>query len=281
MGLTLKLPSILLIAIVAAASPRAGPAARTGEPPLPADWTVESWRWSGAVGDAARLVIRNRFGDLRVRPSEDDRVFLSALIQRHRDDPRRAAVERRHEGEEFRIEVGYPGTRAADLASVPEAWRRRRVDVTLYVPKDRELELESAGGELEVRGHLGGVEVRSVSGEVVVSARGPVTASSERGALRVRFESTAWSRPSILETQTGDISVWLPAPAACVARLETFGELTTDWSLEVERLPETDKKRARAIIGAGGPELFLSSDRGNLKLLRSSSGIDPDPSDRP
>ena len=57
-----------------------------------------------------------------------------------------------------------------------------------------------------------------------------------------------------------------PARANAEARLETQGSLTTDYSLEVERIgPLT--KRAHARLGSGGVEIRLASRTGDLRLL--------------
>ena len=51
---------------------------------------------------------------------------------------------------------------------------------------------------------------------------------------------------------------------------ETFGEITTDYSIEIERREGSARKYALAEIGAGGGTLEIRSNRGRIKLLRSN-----------
>jgi hypothetical protein len=237
--------------------------------PVPEDWRIDNSRWSEPVGSTTTVTIRNLFGDLRVRPTGDDQIALSAMIQRHRDDPRRAEVQHSIVGDTFELEVGYPPVADLDPGEVPASWRRRRVDLTVFVPAGRNLIIETAAGLIEIKGLADGVEARSASGDIALDVGGPVDAHTERGAIRVQFKDTRWPAGSTLQTLTGDIAAWLPPQANATAHLETFGEITTDYSIAISRQPGSTRKSAVAVVGDGGARLSLTSNRGSLKLLRS------------
>jgi hypothetical protein len=214
--------------------------------------------------------IRNDFGDIRVRPSEGGRVDVSAAIQRHAEDPRRADIAHREGGAVFEIEVTFAPVETRQGVAEADSWQRRRVDVTLFLPREAVLVASTDRGLIEVKGAESRVDARTRWGDVVLSTSGPVTAYSERGRIDAHFRGTAWPAASRLETLTGSITAFLPAESNLSVEMETTGQLTTDFTLEVVHHPETALKTGRATLGEGAAQLFLRSGRGNLSLRRSA-----------
>jgi hypothetical protein len=232
------------------------------------DWIIDNVRRTEPTRGSVRIEIRNLFGDLRIRPSDQDEIYLSAMLQRHSEDPLRAEIVTGPVDGTYRIEVTYPPPEGGELvADLPE-WQKRRVDLTVFVPAKRPIRLETDRGLLEVKGLEHGIEAWSAHGNITVSTGGPLIARTGRGSITCRFSATDWQRPVELETLTGPIAVTLPADANTTVTMETFGELTTDYSLTVSRPNRQTPKTAQAAIGKGERELFMTSNRGNLKLVR-------------
>lgn len=235
--------------------------------PAAEDWLIERHEVSVPVAEAARIEIDNPFGDVRVRPAPGSSIEILGLEQRHREDRGRPEVVVRQARGTVRVEVTYP--EVAPGADEPAEWRRRRVDVSLLVPADLPLAITTVGGLIEVRKTRGDLFLRSVGGEIVTLGWGTVDAESDRGDLRIDLLTTSWRTPPRLRTENGDIIVVLPRSARARARLATRGEISTDFSLDIERDPESGHKTALAQIGGEGMELTATSVNGTIKLLQS------------
>ena len=265
-----RLRAVSTVIIVLIGAGLSSPRPLLAEDDLAESWVIEKEQWAADPGVVESVKVRNDFGDLRVRQSEDGQVHLLASIQRHQEDPRRAEIGHRETGSEMGIEVRYRGTGTSEPDEERDSWKRRRVDVTLLIPTEVELVAETKRGLIEAKGMKSRIDLRSVWGDVVVSTHGSVTAQSERGDIDVKFESARWSGPARLETLTGSISVLLPADPDVLVKMETRGQLTTDFTLEVVHQPNTTLKTGTAVIGEPTAELYLRSDRGNLSLRRAA-----------
>lgn len=235
---------------------------------LAENWVIEKAQWSVDLESTGTIEVRNGFGDLRVRPSEDGWVHMSAVIQRHVEDPLRAEIGHSEDGPNMNIEVDYSGPAAPAPETEAKSWERRRVDLTLFIPIEAELVAETERGLIEVKGLKQPIEARSEWGNIVLVTSGPTVAYSERGTIDVHFGGTDWSSVARLETLTGVISVSLPADSDVAVEMETKGQMTTDFSLEVAHHPDSAVKTGKAAIGEATAELYLRSDRGNLSLRR-------------
>ena len=239
-----------------------------GAAEIPTDWVIDNVRRTEPTRGSERIEIRNLQGDLRIRPNDQDEVYLSAMIQRHAEDPLRAEILTESGDGTYRIEVSYPPAAGDKMVADPPEWQKRRVDLTVFVPAKRPIRLETDRGLLEVKGLEHGIEARSAHGNITVSTGGPLVARTGRGSITCRFSATDWQSPVELETLTGPIAVTLPADANTTVTMTTFGELTTDYSLTVSQPNRQIPKTAQATIGKGERELFMTSNRGNLKLVR-------------
>ncbi len=238
---------------------------------IPAQWEIDNVRRTEPAAGAERFEVHNLHGDLRLRPTDREEIFLSAMRQRHVDDPLRAEIDVTRDGSTCRIGVRYRSVKDLDASDPPDSWRRRRVDVTLFVPAGRPIVVETDEGLIEVKGFDHGIVARSEVGDIVLWTAGHVSARTERGSISVRFSNTDWSAPVELETRTGSITAALPAEADASVTLRTSGQLTTDYSMTIERAPGSRQKTGHATLGTGRSKLSLTSARGNLTLISGSS----------
>lgn len=225
------------------------------------DWSIEREERELKVLAGDRVLVENLFGDVRVRGGEAGRLQLWSVGQRHADDPRPWKLESASEGGVASVRVEL----SPDAPGKPTEWTKRRVDLTLFVPPAASLAVRTADGLIEIRGVTAPVEARSVGGEIRLRVDGPLDAASDRGAIRAVLTARSWQRASRFATVTGPIELDFPPGSAARVVLETQGELTSDFSIAVERLGQL-RKRAVAELGGGGAEIRLTSERGNLKI---------------
>ena len=88
-----------------------------GRPPEP-----QRFEWSGKVGPAARIEIRNINGDVRARPSSDGMVRVQALKQGKNDDPSSVRIEVLETLQGVTICASIPMFRVCRRTSVCLAW---------------------------------------------------------------------------------------------------------------------------------------------------------------
>ncbi|MCP3963377.1 MAG: hypothetical protein GY719_36525 [bacterium] len=258
-----------LIAVCALAVPL-----RAEEPTLE-DWTIARHEWSGELAEGHRVEIINVHGDVRVRAPEGREVFFLALIQHHNDDPRRPEITTEQGEGRLKLEVLYPPAEDAEgneipESEIPEAWRKRRVDLTVFVPKTAATSVTTAHGLAEVRGLRGDLEVSTEKGEIRARISGALRAKTVHGDVMAQFRRTDWASPSKVETLTGSILAEMPAGGEADVRIATRGEITTDYTLVITKPDGGRLKHGKARIGEAGGELVLESNRGAIKLIESA-----------
>jgi len=241
----------------------AGPAA--GQGPA-ADWRVERLERTWEIAAAAAVSLDNPWGDVAVRTHAAAEVYLLAHVQRHRDDPRELdlAVTQSDAALALAVRFATAGPEAA-----PDAWAKRRVDVTVFVPKAAATRFSTRAGNLEIRGTRAPTEAATETGDLRLRIAGPVAARTRDGDVLVQFLRTDWSQPVEISSLTGEIRVEMPRGGNAEVVVETRGEITSDFSTHVEWVQGTLLKRVRLSVGAAGMPLELSSHQGPIKVLQS------------
>lgn len=232
------------------------------------DWLIEKVETTRTVASGAGVSVLNLYGDVRCRVIDGDELVLVANVQRHKEDPRHAAVKVAEDGGRWRVEVVYPKLEAADKARLTVEMERRRVDVSVLVPAASPLVLRTADGLIEAKGLKQAVEATSEKGRIFLRTSGTVRAHTDHGELEVWLRATEWAVAPELSTLTGDLTVWLPPQPSARVEAETHGELSTDFSIEVGRREDL-KKMAVAVVGEGGGRLALRSEKGRVRIFES------------
>lgn len=236
-------------------------AAATGQPSLE-DWRSEPLSWRGEVAAGAPIVLINEHGDLRIRGKPNAELEIVGYRQRHADDTRGITVVPAPEGGGWRLEVKMAGEAGEE---VPEDWSRRRVDLTVYVPWTSPLTARTAGGVLEARDLRATLRAETDSGELVAGSARDLVVKSGSGAVQATLQEPGWSSTATIETRSGPVTVWAHPDADVAVTLETRGTLTTDFTLEVERL-DPSLRRARARLGGATGTVRVTSYQAPLAL---------------
>ncbi len=249
--------ALLPFPLFAQSAPATAAAASAAESPAP-----ERFQWVGKIAPGKKLVVRNDHGDIRARfGGHEGKVEVAAVLQQLSGGRPPLAVEMREREDALLITTGYPGGEA------PAAGARDRADLVVFVPEGTPLEAQTGAGAIEIKGVRGDATARSATGDISLRAAGRLEARSERGAITA-FPDPVERRPQRLETLTGDITVTLRDSADASVTAETSGEISTDFSLKLERHPEREPdKRATVKIGRGRALLRLASKRGRIRIL--------------
>ncbi len=232
-------------------------------------WLVSPHRDSVQIDPDTPVIISNPYGDVRLRRTADHVVQISAMIQKHPDDPDQPAIEAQT-GQSLAISVDYPRKTDDIIETMPDAWRNRRVDLTVFVPTGSALTVQTTRGQLIGKGLKSDVNARSDSGDIFLRTHGSVNAHSANGDVTVWFKRGDWRFTPEIETRSGDITVRLAPDIDVFATIRTSGRITTDFSLSIEKNSACGGKIATVQIGSGKGHLQIKSAIGNVALLNAA-----------
>lgn len=239
------------------------------EPDEPEEfWEKTTETWFEKVASGARVTVDNPHGNIWVRfGGYEDKVEILATAQRLEPELPPLVVLRDHEDGDLHVRVRVE--RKGEVET-PEPERRDRIDLVLFVPIGRKVELNTLDDAIAVKGLKGDLKVRTVKGDVTLrKIEGAVDIRSERGKTMALLETGVTQANQSFESITGDIEVTIYENALHDVRIATSGLISTDFSLAIEhRRFEEPGKYATATIGDGGPQLTMTSKRGALSLLR-------------
>lgn len=228
---------------------------------------------------------------------------------------RYVSVERREDAKEIlemhKLEMARKGSTVLVSSRVDERrfkWRswkgddRLRVEVTVEVPEDFEVEVVTGagnvavagvGGTVDVRSGAGSIEIRNVGDEVEVvsgsgdvkleNVAGPVDVHTGAGNITVRSAGDALSaatgagnviayivdqpsEDSRLVSGAGNVTVYLSEDVGVSVEALAFGNCTTDFPLKAGGKWMT--KSLSGDLNGGGPDLAMKSSVGNVTLKR-------------
>jgi DUF4097 and DUF4098 domain-containing protein YvlB len=155
------------------------------------------------------------------------------------------------------------------------------------------LELETAAGNIDI-GDVGGwVTMETAGGSIRLgSARGMVKASSAGGSIDCRqlgtglraetasggitaeFAKGFHFAPSILETASGDVQIFMPAGASAAVKLTADNpwghSIQVDFpTIKLTSTKEDSELRAEGLLNGGGPLLRVETGNGSVRLMKA------------
>ncbi len=243
----------------------AAPAAQTPEQ-SEEHWQKTTETFFEKIGEAAAVVVENPHGNIWVRfGGYEDQVEIIATKQRLEPELPELVVQRRSVEKNLHVSVVSEKPEAPGPAD-----RRDRIDLVLFVPIGRSVDLATVEDDIAVKGLRGDLTVATVKGNVQLrKISGSVNATSERGKITALLESDVTKADQRFESLTGNIEITVYEDAVHDVAIATSGTITTDFSIEIEhRRFEEPGKYATAILGGGGPKLSMTSKRGSVSLLR-------------
>ena len=231
------------------------------------NWLLERRERTFSVSPATAISFENPFGNVHVRVGEPEQVYVLVNSQRDQRDPRTFDLATSLKEGSFEMRAVAVG----ELGEVqPETgWNRHRADFTLFVPPGAATHFVTEDGLIEVRGTRAKTRLETETGEMRLRLAGPFEARSVHGDVLLQLVRTDFEEASEITTSTGQIRVALPIGAEAHVDLETRGEITTDYSIEIDRSDPTRKKRGVLRTGPGkrGPRLSLSSSQGEIHVV--------------
>lgn len=241
----------------------------------------ENWEQVFPLSPAGQVTVEQGAGKVEVRSWPRDEVKLQAIRYG------RATVEAHGRGDRVHIEVGsgrwFSGAGRADL--------------TLWVPRQAQVTVDAASGDIEIQDVLGSVKIDTLAGNISARNIGSLEASTASGAVRVvgaagpvridvasgRVEVSAVSGDVNIDTGSGEVSVTDVRGSVMVdtgsGGVEVTGvrgtEVVVDSGGGRVRLRQIDCRRIHVDNGTGPVEAqFAVWDGGSYDFETGSGGID-------
>lgn len=239
-----------------------------------AETRAQDFEWQGSVDRGDAVTIRGVNGSITASAASGSQVQVRATKEWDDDDPDSVRIEVVEDSRGVLICAVYPSRRGRD----PNRCGRGddyemsvsnndvQVHFTVEVPAGVELEARTVNGGIEARGISDEVEARTVNGAVAVEANGPVSAETVNGAIEARLGSEP-SEDLRFKTVNGGIRLVLPSGTDADVDIRTVnGSIDTDFPLTIRG--RWGPRSASGEIGAGGPEIELSTVNGSIALVR-------------
>ncbi|MFN7975002.1 MAG: hypothetical protein U0166_22065 [Acidobacteriota bacterium] len=224
--------------------------------------TFVNYEWTGSVPHGKIVTVTNVYGDVRARfGGYEDKVEVIGIIQHEPGADPRLAVSCLESKDGVTISVAPVGDAPVSLPN--------RVDLTVMVPDGAPLHAEVRDGLIETKGLRGDIECRARNGQIRIrSGFGGVVAQTDQGLVDVVLDPFDAAKPKLVTSTYGEVAVHIPEIADATVIAGTSGEITTDFSVEIEhRKDQEPDKVARARIGKGGQEVRIQNKQGKVKIL--------------
>ena len=239
-----------------------------------AETRAQDFEWQGSVDRGDAVTIRGVNGSITASAASGSQVQVRATKEWDDDDPDSVRIEVVEDSRGVLICAVYPSRRGRD----PNRCGRGddyemsvrnndvKVHFTVEVPAGVELEARSVNGGIEARGIADEVEARTVNGGIAIEGDGPVSAETVNGSIEARLGS-APSEDLRFKTVNGGIQLVLPTGTNADIDIRTVnGSIDTDFPLTIRG--RWGPKSASGEIGAGGPEIEVSTVNGSIALVR-------------
>lgn len=115
-----------------------------------------------------------------------------------------------------------------------ESWKRR-MDLTIKVPTNFDLQLHVVHGEIEVSNIEGEMEISGVNGGIELDQiSGSVVCNTVNGEVNARFVEITDGVPMSFVTLNGNVDVTLPAKAKVLTKMRSErGEIYSDFDMDM------------------------------------------------
>ena len=235
----------------------------TKETKLGDNWLIEKLDYRGEIAPGTTVELTNEYGEIRARGTVDQTVEIVANVQKAKGDQQLIFFRTREEEGKLVIEVVYEG----DDEDTVRKSGKRRLDMTIYVPKTSLFVARTFKGQIDARG-LGDADLYSERGKVFLRNKGHAKIVTRQGNIRAVLRKVDWDKPVHVESVVGNLEVELPREADFSVVATTMGRLTTDYSVDIKTNETSWMKTVRATVGSGKNEIVLRNQNGAIGLLR-------------
>jgi DUF4097 and DUF4098 domain-containing protein YvlB len=165
-----------------------------------------------------------------------------------------------------------------------DSWKRR-IDVTVKVPKNFSLKLSSVNyGVITVEDVNGDMEISSVNGGITLTnVSGSASVNTVNGHITATFKNITRDVPMAFTTLNGNVDVTFPSNVKVSPKIKTdSGDIYTDFDMAMDTSkPKVSQKSSNGSfrvtiedwvygkINGGGPECMFKNMHGNIYIRKA------------
>jgi DUF4097 and DUF4098 domain-containing protein YvlB len=165
-----------------------------------------------------------------------------------------------------------------------DSWKRR-IDVTVRVPKNFSLKLSSVNyGMITVEEVNGDMEISSVNGGITLTnVSGSASVNTVNGHITASFKDITRDVPMAFTTLNGNVDVTFPSNVKVSPKIKTdSGEIFTDFDMAIDASkPKVNQKNTNGTyrvtiedwvygkINGGGPECMFKNMHGDIFIRKA------------
>lgn len=234
----------------------------------------EQFEWQGSIASGQTVEIKGVNGGIEASSTSGGEVRVIAVKKGKKSDPGEVEIQVVPHEDGLTICAVYPSSGAPNECRPGKGGRMSvkkndvQVKFTVLVPANVNFVGRTVNGSISTDDLTADVQAYTVNGDIDVSCDGSALAETVNGSIEAELYSGIADDLSF-ETVNGSISVRLPSGVEADVEASTVnGSLETDFPLTVKG--KWGPKKIKGTLGAGGPELSLTTVNGNIKLLESA-----------
>mgnify|MGYP001820338048 CR=1 FL=1 len=250
---------LAVLAVTACATPAGTPA----DAPALEDIRLDRFEWAGELPTNRRLSVRNAFGNVEARRSNEGNVIVIGNIQQLIADSRVFSIDV-DASDGISVTVRHPDAEATDRGLNANGAFAGRVDVVVLVPDGAQLSLHAVHGDVKLKRLTADLVASTIDGNMAFDTAGSIQATTLQGNIAATLRGVRYEKPLLFKTKSGAIALSL-AETAGLNLVLGGGE-----SLTVRRGDEDPAdipvRMLRLNLGNGGPDLRALSETGAVSV---------------
>ena len=223
---------------------------------------VEKPSWKGKVS-VENIRISNLYGDVRLRYGGDNNELEYLAVIQHLETKGRLRVTHSINKGIFSIKSSFHDTKNSS-SEISLA----RVDLVVFVPKGKNVSVETSSGLIDAKGVDANISAQSESGKIILNGvKGWVSTKNNSGNTQVTLKKLKYHKKLSFESITGNISVWVNPKADFLVNMNTSSDIITDFSIKIKKFKNKEpRKRGVVNMNSSKSTLVLNTKRGVLAL---------------
>ncbi|MEM9324085.1 MAG: DUF4097 family beta strand repeat-containing protein [Bacteroidota bacterium] len=235
-------------------------------------------------GERGRLEVSQINGSITVAGYDGEEVIVegeSSAVDNERSKPAPAGMKRIASNP-----VRMSARQDNNVVEVStESWKRR-MDLSIKVPRNFDLHLGTVHGTIDVKDIEGELEVSGVNGGIVLEEiTGSAVCNTVNGAVKVRLKKVTADVPMSFVTLNGDVDITLPEAVKAQAKMRSErGEIFSDFDMVISPSETTKSPKEKnpneyeisidewtiGAINGGGPEHTFKNMNGDILIRKGN-----------
>ena len=252
-----------VLAILGLAACAASPTESDSSATVPAvkDIRLDRFEWNGSLPASRAVSVRNPYGNIEARRSNEGDVQLVGNAQQLITDTRAFAFDVKP-GDSISVVVGHPDAASTDRGLDANGRFAGRVDVVVLVPDGAQLSLHAIHGEVKVKRLNADVVTSTIDGDMSFDTAGVIQATTLQGSILATLRGENYQKPLMFKSKTGDVTLNVPASAGL--NLELSGGRSLRVGRSGDKMRDVPSHALRMSLGHGGQDLRALSEQGTV-----------------